>query len=150
MEVFRISHEKYALNLSASGSANRWNLHGQKVIYTAQSRSLASLEMVVHRAFIKPAESYKMMTISIADDQFLSEEIKISSLPANWQSIRAYSELQKLGSEWYKAKSSLLLKVPSAIIPYEFNYIINAEHPDFFIKVKLVRSEAYFWDSRLL
>ena len=91
-----------------------------------------------------------MMIISISDDQQLYSEIKITSLPSNWRKIAAYSDLQEIGSEWYKSKSSLILKVPSAIIPYESNYIINAEHPDFAKNVRLVRTEEYFWDDRLL
>ena len=150
MEVFRISHENYSKELTSSGSANRWNFDGQKVIYAGQSRSLSSLELVVHRSYIKPTETYKMMIISIADDPQHYNEIKMRSLPENWRSIAAYSDLQKIGSDWYKSKSSLILKVPSAIIPYESNYIINTEHPDLSANVRLVRTGEYFWDERLL
>ncbi|MBC6399425.1 MAG: RES family NAD+ phosphorylase [Ekhidna sp.] len=150
MEVYRISHEDYSTKLTSSGSANRWNFDGRKVIYTGQSRALSSLELVVHRSYIKPAEPYKMMIISIADEQQLYSEIKIASLPANWRKIAAYSDLQKIGSKWYKSKSSLILKAPSAIIPYEYNYIINTEHPDFAKNVRSVGIEDYFWDDRLL
>jgi RES domain-containing protein len=58
--------------------------------------------------------------------------------------------LQRLGSEWITSQESLVLKVPSAVVPYEYNFIINTEHPEFSSKVKLVRTEEYFWDSRLL
>lgn len=58
--------------------------------------------------------------------------------------------MQTIGSDWYQARTSLILKVPSAVIPLEYNYIINTEHPDFSDKVSLVRIEDYFWDSRLL
>jgi RES domain-containing protein len=90
------------------------------------------------------------MVISIADDDDLVNQIKINELPANWRSIAAYSQLQNLGSNWYNKQESLILKIPSAIIPYEFNFIINTEHPLFRTKVKLVRTEDYFWDERLL
>jgi RES domain-containing protein len=49
MEVFRIAAPKYAQRLSASSVANRWNLAGQFVLYTASSASLACLKNVVHR-----------------------------------------------------------------------------------------------------
>lgn len=90
------------------------------------------------------------MVISIADDDYLTHQIFINDLPANWRSLAAYSEMQAIGSDWYSRQSSLVLKVPSAIIPFEHNYIINAEHPDFNKKIGLVRTEDYFWDSRLL
>jgi RES domain-containing protein len=150
MEVFRISKEEFSKTLTSSGSANRWNLRGQLVIYTGCSRSLSSLELVVHKGAVKPGFVYKVMVISVADDDYLTRQIKINELPANWRSIAAYSELQKMGSDWYTKSDSLLLKIPSAIIPQEFNYIINTEHPEFKDKVSLVRTEDYFWDSRLL
>lgn len=86
----------------------------------------------------------------MADDDHLLYQIKINELPSNWRSIAAYSDLQKIGSEWYNKQESLILKIPSAIIPLENNYIINTEHPEFNSKVSLVRTEDYFWDARLL
>ena len=91
-----------------------------------------------------------MMIVFLADDQQLYSEIKIATLLFNWRKIAAYSDLQKIGSEWYRSKKSLILKVPSVIIPYEYNYIINTEHPDFNENARLVRTEEYFWDERLL
>ena len=150
MEVFRISREEYSTSLSCSGSANRWNLKGQNVLYAGSSRSLSSLELIVHKGAVKPALLYKVMVISIADDDYLIKQIQIKDLPTNWRSIAAYSTLQSIGSDWYTAQESLVLKIPSAIIPFEYNYIINTEHKDFLSKVSLVRTEEYFWDSRLL
>jgi RES domain-containing protein len=150
MEVFRISREEYSKSLSASGSPNRWNLKGQLVVYAGSSRSLSSLELVVHKGAVKPSFQYKIMVISIADDDYLIKQIKINELPANWRLIAAYSDLQNIGSEWYNKRESLVLKIPSAIIPFEFNYVINTEHPEFTSKVSLVRTEDHFWDSRLL
>ena len=150
MEVFRISKDAYAQSLRSSGSANRWNTKGQQVIYTGASRSLSSLELVVHRGVIQPTSSYKVMVISIADDDYLMRTIHLKELPADWRTLAGYSALQTIGANWYTSQESLILKVPSAIIIYEYNYIINTEHPDFNQHVKLVRTEDYFWDSRLL
>ena len=150
MEVFRISKEEYAASLTSSRAANRWNLKGQNVIYTGSSRSLSSLELVVHKGSVKPILVYKVMVISIAADDYLTRQILIKDLPANWRSFAAYSNLQSIGSQWYIEQQSLVLKVPSAIIPFEYNYMINTEHPDFNKKISLVRVEEYFWDSRLI
>lgn len=150
MEVFRISRSRYAHRLEASGSANRWNLHGQYVIYAGSSRSLSTLELVVHRGSIAPSDEYKVMVISVADEDCLYHQIPTTSLPSNWRSFAAYSDLQEMGSQWFKEQDSLVLKVPSAVIPHEFNYLINTEHALFKEKVALVRTEDYFWDSRLL
>lgn len=150
MEAFRISREEYSTSLSSSGSANGWNLKGQNVLYAGSSRSLSSLELIVHKGTVKPALVYKVMAISIADEDRLVKQIHIRDLPANWRLFAAYSNLQNIGSHWYTSQESLVLKVPSAVIPFGYNYIINTEHPEFTANVSLVRTEDYFWDSRLL
>lgn len=149
MELFRIAKEKYAFDLTPSGSANRWNLKDQQVIYAAGSRSLATLELAVHRSSITLNHPYRLMVLSVPDDDQFVLQVKTSMLPENWRSIAAYGSLQQIGSRWYQDKSSLLLKIPSAVIPMEYNYIINTLHPDF-DWVKLIRSESYFWDDRLI
>jgi RES domain-containing protein len=150
MEVFRIVHEIHSLSLNSSGSPNRWNLRGQHVIYTGSSRSLSTLELVVHKSSVIPALNYKVIAISIADYDSLQKQIYINELPINWRSMAAYSRLQEIGSSWYSKQESLVLKVPSAVIPYEYNYVINSEHPHFNEHVKIIRTEDYFWDNRLI
>lgn len=149
MELFRITKEKYSGNLIASGSANRWNKSGQKVIYAGSSRSLSTLEMLVHKCGIISSVDFKVMVISIPDDEKYLNQIRINMLPVNWRKMSEYSKLQEIGSEWYIKKESLVLKVPSVIIPYEFNYAINTVHPEFAKCIKLVRTEDCFWDERL-
>ncbi len=149
MEVFRISSAKYAKTLSTSGAANRWNKFGQHVIYCSSSRSLASIELVVHRASIQPLGKYKVMVLHLPDSPKHYEEFQIKQLPKNWRSLGAYADLQKLGSKWYEEKKSLILKIPSVVVPQEYNYIINTSHKDFKPKIKLVTTEPYFWDTRL-
>jgi len=90
------------------------------------------------------------MVISIADEDHLIKQLYINDLPDNWRSIAAYSQLQKIGSKWYKSEETLILKVPSVIIPYEYNYIINTEHPEFSANVSRIRGEEYFWDTRIV
>lgn len=90
------------------------------------------------------------MIISAPDSDHLIKTIDTKALPENWREFEAYSLLQKIGSEWFNSKETLILKVPSAVIPQEYNYIINTEHPDFKKNIVLVRTEAYFWDERLL
>jgi len=150
MNVFRIVPEAFSNELNASGSANRWNLRGQKVIYTGSSRSLSTLELIVHRSAIQPSKPYKLLVISIDLTEAEHQKIQLDQLPNNWRNLQAYSQLQLIGSNWYKAQNSLLLEVPSAVIPQESNYIINTEHPDFSKKIRINRIEDYFWDNRLL
>lgn len=150
MEVFRISASTYSTQLTSSGAANRWNAANEFVIYTGSSRSLSTLELIVHRNSIRPNETYKVMVISIADEDTLITQVLTKNLPSNWRSALAYPQLNLIGSNWYSLQQSLILQVPSAVIINEYNYIINTTHPDFTKKVKLVRTENYFWDNRLI
>lgn len=150
MEVFRITKEKHTTKISSSEAANRWNKKGEKVVYTASSRSLATLELIVHRKAITSHFTYKVMVISIDNSDHFHKQIKTSDLPENWRTLAAYPTLREIGSNWYQSLDSLILKIPSVIIPKEYNYIINTEHPDFKEAVKLIRNEDYFWDKRLL
>lgn len=149
MEVYRITAEKW-VGMTASGKENRWNKNNEYVIYTGGSRSLSTLELVVHRASVTTSKIYKLMVIYLKDAPGMIAEIKITDLPTDWRNISAYSTLQNIGSTWYKSKASLILKVPSAVIPQEHNYLINTEHPDYLTLVKFIDTEDYFWDNRLI
>ena len=119
MELFRIASEEYSTKLSASGAANRWNKKGEYVIYTGGSRSLSTLESVVHRNFIQPDITYKVMILSVADSDHLIKTIGTTDLPKNWRQFEAYSKLQEIGSAWISSKETLILKVPSVVNPQE-------------------------------
>ena len=149
MDVFKICREKYSHALNASGVSNRWNKKDEFVIYTGSSRSLSTLETVVHRSAINISSPYKLLRISIKDKTVI-KEIHIKDLPSNWQTLEGYVELQEIGSKWYNSLESLVLKVPSAIINQEYNYIINTKHPLFLTNVILENVEDFIWDKRLL
>ncbi len=148
MEFYRICKGIYANELTTSGIANRWNIEGEKVIYAGSTRSLSSLEMIVHRSAIAPDIAYKVIVISIKDDASI-KKITSKDLPENWRSMAGYSISQQLGSSWYKSNKALLLLVPSAVIPQEYNVVINTTHPDFRKSVKIDTLEPHLWDSRL-
>jgi RES domain-containing protein len=149
MEVYRISIAKYSKKLSASGAPNRWNGENQYVIYAAESRALAALEMVAHRSSKMKKDDFKILTISLPDSKKFIEEIPVSTLPANWKTMKAYSQLQRLGGEWYRSKRKLILKVPSVLVKEEYNYVINTNHSDFEKHVVLKGIEDFKWDNRL-
>lgn len=149
MEVFKICKEKYSHSLNASGASNRWNKKDEFVIYTGSSRSLSTLEMVAHKSYINISRQYKLLIILITDESSV-KGIDIKDLPENWKSIEAYVELQEIGSKWYHSNESLVLMVPSAIIPQEYNYIINTKHTLFATHIILQDVDDFTWDNRLL
>jgi len=148
--VYNLRKEKFTHSLNASGVANRWNKNEEYIIYTAGSRALSVLELSAHRAYIKIDESYKFLVIELTISALDLDEISVNDLPPNWQSITSYPVLQKLGSDWYKAMDKLVLKVPSALVPKEFNYLINTKHPDFEKKARIKSVEDFNWDERLI
>lgn len=150
MLIFNIRKEKFADSLVASGIANRWNKNDEFVIYTSGSRALSTLELVVHRASIQADSSYKVLIINADVKEKDISIVNETDLPKNWRSIQSYPVLQNIGSQWYQSYSSLILKVPSAIIPQEYNYILHTRHPEFRKKIEILSREDFVWDNRLL
>ena len=109
--------------------AGRWHSAGHRLVYTAESISLATLELMVNtpRALLLRGFSIASCTFPHA----LVEELDPTKLPANWRDYPAPAEVQKLGVEWLLNESSAVLSVPSAVTPEERNYLINPEHEDF-------------------
>ncbi|HTO14246.1 MAG TPA: RES family NAD+ phosphorylase [Edaphocola sp.] len=150
MLVYNIRKEQFSKELSASGAANRWNKSDEWVIYGAGSAALAALELLVHRAGIREELNYKLLIIEIKATTPDIKTVDLDQLPIDWKSIYSYPILQNIGSEWYHKQKNLLMKIPSAVLPREFNYVINTKHPSFKSKVKIKQIEDFIWDSRLL
>jgi len=150
MQVFRIAIEKYAYALQASGRPARWNDKNQFVLYTGSSRSLCALELLVRRASINGMIPYKIMVIDLKVSTKQIKTVGLQELGDNWRTTGAYPILREKGSHWYSSYDSLVLKVPSAVIPQEHNFIINTTHPDFKKAAKLIKTEDFLWDERLL
>jgi RES domain-containing protein len=147
MIVFRICKKEYSQTLRASGYAGRWNTKGTFVIYTAESRSLACLENLVHRSGEGNNAIYKVMQINIPD-AIKIEAIDPKNLNKNWTKIDNIYKTQLMGSNWLKNLSTVILKIPSSIIKNEFNYLLNPNHPDF-KKIKIQLVDDFEFDSRL-
>lgn len=73
--------------------------------------------------------------------------IDVDSLPENWQSIEAYSILQNIGKQWLQKQETAVLKIPSSIIPVEFNYLLNPQHPD--LQINLEPPLKFKFDDRM-
>lgn len=147
MILYRICLEKFADKLVSSGRPNRWNQKGQHVIYTSGSISLCALELLAHTSGIRPAGIFKIMHIEISKPKDVLE-IETEKLPQDWHELSAYPITQQIGSAWYESDQSLLLKIPSAIIPQESNFVLNTSHPDFESCVKLLEVSDFIWDQR--
>ena len=106
----------------------RWNKVGQAVVYTAESRALALLEMRVQDA---PLHAHYVLIPASLPASVSMETFSDTSLPKNWRSLASRETLQLLGGQWLMQMRSCVLEVPSAVIPAERNFLINPLHPDF-------------------
>lgn len=147
MEVYRITLAKWADSLVASGRAARWNSADRFVIYTASSRALACLENVVHRTGRGLQADFRVICINVPD-QLLITTIEADTLLQNWDDYEQFGRCQQLGDAWLNARQSAILRVTSAIVPAEFNYLLNPQHPDF-AHIQLSRTEPFRFDSRI-
>lgn len=146
MIVFRFAPALYKDDLSGEGArkfGGRWNSMGLPVVYTSLNISLALLELLIHHAsYDEIRQNY--LTIMEVPEQVT--EINAGQLKNNWMNDESYTRF--MGDEFLYTKTSLLLKVPSAIIPPESNILINPLHPDF-KKIKITSAEAFAFDNRL-
>lgn len=151
MFVYRIARTEHIRYLTGTGAklyGGRWNQKGAALIYTSETRSLATVEFLVHVSLPNVPDDLSIATIDIPDDVVL-EEVAASSLPRNWHEYPAPLELADLGTAWIRANRSLLLRVPSAVVEHEYNILINPSHQDI-SRIVLVEVESYMFDKRLM
>jgi RES domain-containing protein len=107
----------------------RWNSRGVRVVYTSSSAALAALELLVRAGRKKPLTDYVLFACSF--DEPLVEEVERKQLPSDWKTAPPPVGLHAFGDAWIESGSSPVLRVPSAVIETESNYLLNPEHPDF-------------------
>jgi len=147
MLIYCICRAEFATDLNASGFAGRWNLDRQWVIYASATRSLAALEQMANRGRSGLSMPYRVMAIDVPSTSI--HTVSPEMLPTDWRLLSGYGRLQDFGARWYRRMDSLLLSVPSVLVPQEYNYLIHTKHPDFCSKVRLVGVEDFNWDRRL-
>ena len=148
MIVYRLSSGIYRKDLSGTGAklyGGRWNSAGLRALYTTEHISLAVLEILVHIKNYGLPPDYHLITIEIPDTAGIVT-IDQGKLKQNWKDDIAYGQF--IGDEFLHAGQSLVLKVPSAIIEQENNFMINAAHPDA-TKIKIQSSKIFMFDKRL-
>jgi RES domain-containing protein len=156
MDIFRLLKTKHAQEkkdiLSGEGSrlfGSRWNPIGVPLICTSATPELALLEVLAHLngTSLQDLPPYSIITISIPDE--FIHKIAIENLPEGWRSYQNYEITQKSTENWLKEQKSLVLQVPSAIVPMSYNFLINPQHSDI-EKVNVIHSEVFIFDERYL
>lgn len=149
MTVYRLSNLRRANDLSGEGArrgGGRWNKIGTAVLYTANSRALASLEVMVHTTAIDLPDYYVMLSLLIPEDSMLT--VPLDQLPASWNDPEPPAQLKVITENWVIENRFLVLKVPSAVVTGDFNFLINPQHPRI-TEVQIIDKQPYRFDTRL-
>jgi RES domain-containing protein len=125
----------------------RWNHKGHRIVYTSQSLFLATLELWVHTPPIEPLTTYVSVAARIPDHLQITA-FDLETLPSGWQEDPAPASLRDLGTNWLVSKVSAVARVPSAIVPTEYNYLLNPEHPDFGL-ITMAEPIPFVFDRRM-
>lgn len=151
MFVYRISRQKFANDLNGTGArlnGGRWNSPGNAILYTSSYRSLALLEILVHTTNGFVPDDLRLITIEMPDNTSF-QEIKHREIKEELGKRGVNAQFNGIGDKWIQSRQSLVLKVPSIILPEEFNYLINPLHKDF-SKVRIESITVFDFDKRLL
>ncbi len=153
MFVYRISKKVHINDLSGIGAGlhgGRWNPKGINMVYTASSVALASLEYLVHNYHLLSTAKVCLVKIEIPSN-FPLQEISKNELPKNWNlQLHSNQSTQAIGKEFYTSGKNYILKVPSAVVPAEFNFLLNPLHANH-KKTKIIEViDPFVFDQRLL
>ena len=132
----------------AEKSGGRWNRVGTPLLYTSTSRALACLETIVHLAGESlPLNRYLvMLTVPIA--AWKAAMVVDPTKLVGWDAEPAGRVSLDWGTHWAGAKSTLLARVPSIIVPEESNVLINPAHHDA-SNIRAVKVRKWVHDARL-
>lgn len=148
--VWRLASKRRASTLwigeGAFRRGARWSPPGVRTVYCAESRALAALEVLVHVEEVGDFVAQDWVIASVPIPTELIEQPQ--KLPADWRVYPYGPSTQKFGAEWIRSGRSAALRVPSAVVLGEFNYLLNPQHPDF-PKLQLGKPGPFQFDPRL-
>jgi RES domain-containing protein len=150
LTVWRLCAAKYAGSAFSGEGARRfggrWSSAGMPVVYASESRSLAVLEVLAN---VEIPETLAANAWVVLSAQVPVEQIeKPARVPACWRQYPRSTETQVFGDAWLRASQTVALRVPSAVVPGEFNYLLNPAHRDF-ARIEFGAPEPFSFDPRL-
>ncbi len=124
----------------------RWNSKGTAIVYTAGSIALASIEMLVNLPGPRLLEDFFRIPVHFPPDLII--DLPLDKLPGDWTSTPISPTTKAVGNRWIKDRKSAVLKVPSVVVPEEYNYLLNPAHPEF-DEITIGSPIKYRFDPRL-
>lgn len=150
LRVWRLVKERHAETAFDGEGARvyggRWNSPGKRVVYASSSLALAALETLVHLDPALPLPRFIAFSM-----QIVASDITATRIPSTYDSpgpLPNLTETRRLGDQWLEDGRLLALSVPSAIVPQEFNLLLNPAHPRF-AQLVIAPPVAFAVDARL-
>ncbi len=150
MNLYRIAKQAFADDLTGEGArlyGGRWNRQGVAALYTSESIALAAMEVLVHVAAADLPDDLQLVTIHVPDDAAMNV-IQPEELPEGWRQYPPPVIVSEMGTQWLEKREKLLLRIPSVVIPREWNVLLNPKNPEF-TSVKILSVEPFGFDKRL-
>ncbi|ESQ79092.1 RES family NAD+ phosphorylase [Asticcacaulis sp. YBE204] len=131
----------------AKTTGGRWNRKGLGVVYASETIALACLETYVHlNATGLPFNRY-LAHFDVPDEVWAAAKTFDAKRHVGWDAVPAGRVSLDQGDAWLKSAASLLLRVPSVIVPEEYNVLINPQHPDI-KRIKVTKLRKWTYDQR--
>ena len=148
MIIYRLAVDAYKEDLSGTGAklfGGRWNTPGLPAIYSTENISLAVLEILVNtdKSLVPP--SYFLIKLQVPET-LAFKSIMQSGLKDKWYKDVEYSRY--IGSNFLTSGKEAILKIPSAVVKDEFNFLLNPAHADF-KKIRIKETVPFELDIRL-
>jgi RES domain-containing protein len=151
IEVWRLVKKIYASGAFSGDGARRyggrWSHRGWRVVYTADTLSLAALELFVHLGRVHQGREFAVFRVRIPERPPV-KKIENRNLPPEWRKHPALETCKDLGSAWLEKDAGLVLQTPSVVIPHQHKFLINPDHPTF-KKIKIERLDVFSFDPRM-
>jgi RES domain-containing protein len=145
--LWRVSNYQTLDGVGGLYVSGRSHTKGHPVIYCALNPATALLEALVHIEIDAEDRPERFQVLRIEGPDTLSmEEIESSTIPTNWAEDTTFT--QSLGDRWLFERRSLLLKVPSVLVPETWNVLVNPRHPEADL-LKITITYEHVFDGRL-
>jgi RES domain-containing protein len=125
----------------------RWNSKGTRIVYTAGTSSLAVLEMLVHLDSHELLRSYRLCEVRFPVR--IVERLDVARPSEKWRTDPPSAASRRIGNSWVREARSAVLRVPSALVDNEWNYLLNPAHPDF-RRIAIGKPVPFQFDPRLI
>jgi RES domain-containing protein len=144
MVLWRISRHRDLSGIGGLKAGGRWHYPGQPVVYLSENPASALLEVCVHTAANDVPPDFTLLRVE--GPEIATASVMADDLPEDWQAHP--DATQEFGTAWLRRNETVLLKIPSAIVPRTWNFLFNPLHPDA-SAFRLVEVMTYPFDNRI-